>query len=170
MKKEIFELSNELGKALLEKKATVTTAESCTGGGVANAITAVSGSSQWFHSAYVTYANNAKHDMLGISKALLLDQGAVSEAVVTEMVKAAAQAAKADYAVAISGIAGPSGGSPGKPVGTVWFGILGPQGIRCFKYQFVGDREAVREQSVQISLKELLHQVSECTTVHPYSN
>jgi nicotinamide-nucleotide amidase len=89
---------------------------------------------------------------------------------VTAMVKGAAQAAKADYAVAISGIAGPSGGSPTKPVGTVWFAILGPQGIRSLKHQFEGDRETVREQSVQISLQELLHQVSECTTVHPYSN
>jgi nicotinamide-nucleotide amidase len=108
--------------------------------------------------------------MLGVPEALLLDQGAVSEAVVTEMVKGAAQAAKADFAVAISGVAGPSGGSKAKPVGTVWFAILGPQGIRSLKHQFAGDREAVREQSVQISLQELLHQVSECTTVHPYSN
>ena len=170
MRKELFELSSQLGRALLQRKASVTTAESCTGGGVANAITAVSGSSQWFHSAYVTYANHAKHNMLGVPEALLLDQGAVSEAVVTEMVKGAAQAARADFAVAISGIAGPSGGSPAKPVGTVWFAILGPQGIRSLKHQFAGDREAVREQSVQISLRELLHQVSECTTVHPYSN
>ena len=170
MKKEIFELSSELGRALLEKKASVTTAESCTGGGVGNAITAVSGSSQWIHSAYVTYANHAKHYLLGVPEALLLDQGAVSEAVVKEMVKGAAQAAKSDFAVAISGVAGPSGGSTAKPVGTVWFAILGPQGIRSLKHQFAGDREAVREQSVQISLQELLHQVSECTTVHSYSN
>ena len=97
MKKEIFELSSQLGRALLERKASVTTAESCTGGGVASAITAVSGSSQWFHSAYVTYANHAKHYLLGVPEALLLDQGAVSEAVVSEMVKGAAQAARGGF-------------------------------------------------------------------------
>ena len=148
MNTQIKELSTQLGAALLERKASVTTAESCTGGGVGHAITAIAGSSQWFHCGYITYANHAKHRMLGVSEQLLAAQGAVCESVVIEMAKGAAREANADYAIAISGVAGPTGGSSNKPV---------------------GDRNAVREQSVEISLQQLLHQVTECTTVHPYS-
>ena len=169
MNTEINELSTQLGAALLERKASVTTAESCTGGGVSHAITATAGSSQWFHCGYITYANHAKHNTLGVSQELLAAQGAVCESVVIEMAKGAAREANADYAVAISGVAGPTGGSSNKPVGTVWFACLGPQGITSVKHLLFGDRNAVREQSIKISLQQLLHQVTECTTVHPYS-
>ena len=161
MNTEINQLSTQLGEALLSKKAIVTTAESCTGGGVAQAITDIAGSSQWFHCGYITYANHTKHDTLGVSAELLAAQGAVCESVVIEMVRGAAHEAKADYAIAISGVAGPTGGSSNKPVGTVWFACLGPQGITAVKHQLAGDRKAVREQSVKISLQQLLHQVAE---------
>ena len=170
MNEDVFDLSKKLGAALLLRKATVTVAESCTGGGVASAITAIAGSSQWFHCGYITYANHAKSNILGVPVSLLQAEGAVSESVVRSMVEGAAQCAKADFAVAISGIAGPSGGSSEKPVGTVWLAWLGPQGVRSERYQLSGDRNAVREQSIKISLQQLLHHVTECTTVHSYSN
>ena len=161
MNKDINQLSTQLGAALLSKSAIVTTAESCTGGGVAQAITDIAGSSKWFHCGYITYANHAKHKTLGVSVELLAAQGAVCESVVIEMARGAAREAQADYAIAISGVAGPTGGSSNKPVGTVWFACLGPQGVTTVKHQLAGDRNAVREQSVQISLQQLLHQVTE---------
>ena len=161
MNEDVFDLSKKLGAALLLRKATVTVAESCTGGGVASAITAIAGSSQWFHCGYITYANHAKSNILGVPVSLLQAEGAVSESVVRSMVEGAAHEAKADYAIAISGVAGPTGGSSNKPVGTVWFACLGPQGITTVKHQLAGDRKAVREQSVKISLQQLLHQVTE---------
>ena len=161
MNKDINQLSTQLGAALLSKSAIVTTAESCTGGGVAQAITDVAGSSKWFHCGYITYANHAKQKTLGVSAEVLAAQGAVCETVVIEMARGAAREAQADYAIAISGVAGPTGGSSNKPVGTVWFACLGPQGVTTVKHQLAGDRNAVREQSVQISLQQLLHQVTE---------
>ena len=161
MNKDINQLSTQLGVALLSKSAIVTTAESCTGGGVAQAITDVAGSSKWFHCGYITYANHAKQKTLGVSAEVLAAQGAVCETVVIEMARGAAREAQADYAIAISGVAGPTGGSSNKPVGTVWFACLGPQGVTTVKHQLAGDRNAVREQSVQISLQQLLHQVTE---------
>ena len=168
MDKKLYNLSQQLGQALLQNNATVTTAESCTGG-VASAITEVAGSSQWFGRGFVTYANQAKHDMLHVPETVLSTQGAVSEAVVRAMVQGAAQSAGADYAVAISGIAGPGGGSEDKPVGTVWFAWLSPGGISSQVHMLTGDRTAVREQAVKISIQELLHLVTGCNTVQPYS-
>ncbi len=169
MNTELFNLAQELGHALLQTNATVTTAESCTGGGVASAITEVAGSSQWFGRGFITYANQAKHEMLNVPEAMLLEQGAVSDAVVRAMVAGAAQAASADYAVAISGIAGPGGGTEDKPVGTVWFAWLSPQGISSQEHRLTGDRASVRAQAVKISLQELLHKATGCNTVQPYS-
>ena len=165
MHSEIYHLSEQLGRALWQKSATVTSAESCTGGGVAQAITAVAGSSAWFERSFVTYANRAKQEMLGVDAALLEEHGAVSEPVVISMVKGAARLARADYAVAISGIAGPDGGSEDKPVGTVWFAWRSPNGVVARKYLLSGGRHSVREQAVKISLQELLHQVTGCNTV-----
>ena len=105
---------------LIEQGKTVTTAESCTGGLIASMLTQVPGSSAGFHAGFVTYANDIKHSVLGVSNATLAEQGAVSESVVTEMAYGALQRAAADYAIAVSGIAGPDGGTPDKPVGTVW--------------------------------------------------
>ena len=160
MNKTLYNLSEQLGHALLQKQATVTSAESCTGGGVASAITEVPGSSKWFHRGFITYANHAKHEMLHVPEDLLKAQGAVCEEVVAAMVAGAAKEAGADYAVAISGVAGPGGGSSNKPVGTVWFAWLSPEGSSCQVHRFTGDRASVREQAVTISLQELLHKVT----------
>ena len=158
-------LALQLGTALYQRGAKVTAAESCTGGGVAHAITAVAGSSAWFDCGFVTYANSAKHALLSVPQEVLANQGAVSESVVRYMVEGAARVANADYAVAISGIAGPGGGSDDKPVGTVWFAWRSPAGVSTKKHQLAGDRTAVREQAIKISLQELLHQVTGCNTV-----
>ena len=165
MSQAINYLAEKLGSALSQSEAKVTTAESCTGGGVAHAITAVAGSSTWFDCGFVTYANSAKHRLLGVPEDMLASQGAVSEAVVRSMVAGAAATANADYAVAISGIAGPGGGTDDKPVGTVWFAWQSPAGVSAKKYLLSGDRTAVREQAIEISLQELLHQVTGCNTV-----
>ncbi len=165
MSKTINSLAEKLGNALSQCDAKVTAAESCTGGGVAHAITGVAGSSKWFDCGFVTYANSAKQVMLGVPQEILASQGAVSEAVVRSMVAGAAVAADADYAVAISGIAGPGGGTEDKPVGTVWFAWHSPAGVKAKKYLLAGDRAAVRKQAIEISLQELLHQVTGCNTV-----
>ena len=165
MNQSIDTLAENLGNALHQQGAKVTAAESCTGGGVAHAITAIAGSSSWFEYGFVTYANAAKQKLLGVSNELLISEGAVSEAVVRQMAEGAAQVANADYAVAISGIAGPDGGTDQKPVGTVWFAWYSPNGVSAKKYLLSGDRAAVRDQAIKISLQELLHQITGCNTV-----
>ena len=154
--KELFELSQQVGQALARRGATVTTAESCTGGWIAKVITDVAGSSAWFERGFVTYSNQAKQQLTGVTTQALEAQGAVSEQVVREMSVGALQAAQAHYAVAVSGIAGPDGGSAEKPVGTVWFGFASHQGqIFAKKALFVGDREAVRRQATVFALETL---------------
>lgn len=157
MQQEIEGLSQQLGQALLAKGWRVATAESCTGGWVAEAITSVAGSSAWFGYGYVSYANEAKQQMLGVKAETLAQNSAVSEAVVTEMADGARGNAGATLSVAISGIAGPDGGSPEKPVGTVWLAWsqkgrpTQTQGVR-----FSGDRFAIRQQAVVMALSGLL--------------
>ena len=160
MTTDAYQLSTLVGEALAQQAATLTLAESCTGGGVAHAITAVPGSSKWFGTGFVTYANVAKHKLLGVSAELLNSEGAVSEQVVIQMAEGAKAAADADFAAAISGIAGPGGGSDDKPVGTVWFCWSGPEGSITQKHLFAGSRSEVREQAITICLKQLLHQIT----------
>jgi nicotinamide-nucleotide amidase len=149
-------LAVRLGELLRERGWTVTAAESCTGGWIAKVLTDIPGSSQWFTHGFVTYSNDAKRDMLGVPAAELRAHGAVSETVVAAMAAGAAQRAGSECAVAVSGIAGPDGGSPAKPVGTVWFAWLTP-GISQAQVQvFAGDRDAVRRQSVAAVLERLL--------------
>jgi len=151
-----FVLSKQLGDILLANKLTVTTVESCTGGGVAHAITHVSGSSQWFEKAWVTYSNDAKHTEVGVRLETLASYGAVSEEVVIEMAQGARNVSKADLALSISGIAGPTGGTDAKPVGLVWFAVASAsETISCFR-KFSGDRELVREQAIVLGLEKLI--------------
>lgn len=117
-----------IAEHLTSRRQTVTCAESCTGGLLAGALTSLSGSSQWFHQSFVTYSNQAKQDRLGVMPDTLLKHGAVSRETVYEMARGAKAVAQADYALSISGIAGPGGGSAAKPVGTVWFGLATPEG------------------------------------------
>ena len=154
---QTYSLAQRLGDLLLRRNATVTTAESCTGGGVAHAITAVAGSSQWFEAGFVTYANRIKHQLLDVETSTLESYGAVSEPVVIQMARSALGKAKATVAVAVSGIAGPDGGSDDKPVGTVWFAWAYRDGtVTTESCLFVGDRASVRDQSVDKALSGLL--------------
>ena len=152
----ITTLAIRLGEHLRRFSAQVTTAESCTGGGIAEAITRVPGSSAWLEAGYVTYSNAQKTRQLGVPEALFGQVGAVSQEVVEAMVRGAQAASGARFAVAVSGVAGPDGGSPAKPVGTVW--LAWGDGNRVFseRRQFDGDREAVRRQTVSAALDGLL--------------
>ncbi|MBE8596732.1 nicotinamide-nucleotide amidase [Xenorhabdus sp. BG5] len=161
--KILNQLSIELGKRLKRKKLSVTCAESCTGGWVAKVITDIAGSSAYFNRGFVTYSNDAKHEMLGVLPESLAQFGAVSEQIVKEMATGALIVAKADVSVAVSGIAGPEGGNEEKPTGTVWFGFAFyiNENIQTVTYRqyFSGDRNAVRLQAVIFSLKTLLDEI-----------
>lgn len=132
------------------------TAESCTGGLVAGALTALAGSSGWFDRGWVTYSNAAKSEALGVENSLIATEGAVSEDVAAAMASGARAAANVDFALAVTGIAGPDGGSPEKPVGTVCFGWATPRGLHTETRHFTGDRQSIREQSVAHALEGLI--------------
>jgi nicotinamide-nucleotide amidase len=150
-------LAVRLGRALEARGWTVATAESCTGGLVAGAITAVAGSSAWFDRGFVTYSNDAKVELLGVSAATLAAAGAVSEDTAREMAAGALAASGADLVVAVTGIAGPSGGTPDKPVGLVCFAWARRGGVpEARTARFAGDRAAVREGAVAAALEGLL--------------
>lgn len=153
----LLQLSSLLGEKLLANGWRVATAESCTGGGIASGITAVAGSSSWFEYGIVSYANSAKEKILHVNPQTLLEQGAVSQAVVEEMVAGVLNVSGADIAVAVSGVAGPTGGTAEKPVGTVWFAWgLASGEIRSECFHFAGDRAAVQSQAVVQGLTGLL--------------
>ncbi|MBZ9540178.1 CinA family protein [Modicisalibacter tunisiensis] len=149
-------LAERLQRLCLERGVMITTAESCTGGGVASAITDIAGSSGYFETGYVTYSNAAKQRLLGVPEATLAERGAVSRETVEAMVAGACHESGADLAVAISGVAGPGGGSTDKPVGTVWFAWGDARACRSECRHFAGDRRAVREQAVHRALAGLI--------------
>ncbi|NVK55668.1 MAG: nicotinamide-nucleotide amidohydrolase family protein [Alteromonadaceae bacterium] len=148
-----------VGEALRAQQWTLTTAESCTGGGIAFALTSVAGSSDWFRQSWVTYANQAKQHLVDVSAESLAQYGAVSAQVVTEMANGAAIKAGAECAVAVSGVAGPGGGSDAKPVGTVWFGFTINGNTEAVVKHFSGDRSAVRNQSIAFAVSTLHHRL-----------
>lgn len=154
---DILRLSALVGEKLKARGATLTCAESCTGGWLAKSITDIAGSSGWFDYGFVTYSNLAKQRLVNVNAETLERNGAVSEAVVNEMAAGALQAADADFAISVSGVAGPDGGTEEKPVGTVWFGFTDKQGEALARtMRFSGDRNAVRLQSVHFALQTLL--------------
>ena len=154
---QLDDLAAQVGARLLELGLMLATAESCTGGGVAAAVTAIAGSSGWFERGFVTYSNAAKESMLGVAAATLAAHGAVSEAVALEMAEGALRYSGAQVALSITGVAGPGGGSPEKPVGTVCFGWVRADGARKVQTRLLpGDRGAVRAQSVVHALTQLL--------------
>jgi nicotinamide-nucleotide amidase len=154
---EVYALSQRVGAALKACHWTLATAESCTGGWIAKAITDVPGSSAWFEQGFVTYSNAAKRDLLGVQAVTLQVHGAVSEPVVREMAQGALTRSSAHLAVAVSGIAGPEGGSVSKPVGTVWLAwTVRDQSPLCCCYRFAGDRYKVRLQSVVKAFEGML--------------
>jgi len=154
---DISVLLDNIAAALIDHGLMLATAESCTGGGVAQALTSVSGSSSWFERGFVTYSNRAKEEMLGVADQLLLQYGAVSEQTVRAMAEGALHHSHAQISLAISGIAGPGGGVLDKPVGTVWlaWAVLGRK-TRCRCEHFSGNREQVRAQAVTASLQGVL--------------
>jgi nicotinamide-nucleotide amidase len=154
---ELQELARQVGTALKTHQIMLATAESCTGGWVAREITAIPGSSHWFDRGFVTYTNLSKQQMLGVSAETIKSHGAVSEQAVREMAEGAIQYSQAKVSVAISGIAGPGGGSEDKPVGTVCL-AWAKDGIQTYSKTeyFQGDRESVREQAVMTALQGLL--------------
>ncbi|WP_110643536.1 CinA family protein [Salinicola sp. CPA57] len=156
-----YELSRRLGKVCLARGVRVTAAESCTGGGVASAITAIAGSSAYFETGYVTYANTSKQRLLGVSRATLDAHGAVSEATVREMVVGACRDSGAELGVSVSGVAGPDGGTPDKPVGTVWFAWGNERHQRVCCHHLPGDRQGVREQAVSVALAGLIEALTD---------
>jgi nicotinamide-nucleotide amidase len=161
MPERLRELTVQLGETLKARSLTLVTAESCTGGWIAKAITDIPGSSEWFERGFVAYSNAAKVEMLGVSEGTLSSCGAVSAETVEEMLRGALARSHSQVAVAVSGIAGPDGGSPDKPVGTVWIGWAVKGGaLQSRNYLFGGDREAVRGQSVISALEGVLDVIS----------
>lgn len=160
-------LSEKLGKALIQRDFTITTAESCTGGAISAAITEVAGSSAYFERAFVTYSNQAKCELVGVDEIILSEFGAVSQQTVEQMARGAALAANANIAIAVSGIAGPTGGYKDKPVGTVWLAIYctdlnknNKTTVWAHCFYFAGDRSSIRNQAVEAALIKALDIVS----------
>lgn len=156
-------LVETLASELKSRGLMMATAESCTGGLIAGACTELSGSSDWFERGFVTYSNAAKVEQLGVPAELIDTHGAVSEPVARAMAAGAVAQSKARLAVSVTGVAGPTGGTPEKPVGTVWFGWATPQGVFTEHQRFDGDRAAVRQATVAHALAGLLQRLPSFT-------
>ncbi len=154
---DLYRLADEVGRAARAVRWRIVTAESCTAGWIAKALTDIAGSSAWVDCGYITYSNTAKMRDVGVSARTLAEHGAVSEATVREMANGALRAAGVEMAIAVSGIAGPDGGTVAKPVGTVWFAVAAPEARAeaavCELRQFGGDRDQVRRQTVEHALR-----------------
>jgi nicotinamide-nucleotide amidase len=153
----ITEIARTLGRLCKRRRVEISAAESCTGGGVAAAITRISGSAKWFDRGFVTYSNEAKRQMLGVSAKTLANHGAVSEQVAREMARGVLRRSPSQLAVSVTGIAGPTGGSKSKPVGLVWFAWAVRGGdVQTREFRFKGDRVEIRRQSVAVALRGLI--------------
>ena len=152
----VVEQVAELADLLLKKRWLLATTESCTGGLIAAACTDLAGSSAWFERGFVTYSNAAKIELLDVDAALMAQHGAVSEAVARAMVQGALAKSRAQVAVSVTGVAGPTGGSAAKPVGTVWFGFATSANVVTETRLFAGDRAAVRQATVQHAFERLI--------------
>ncbi len=156
MGESIGKLVENLAAQLLANGGRVCCAESCTGGQIAKSFTDLAGSSDWFERGFVSYSNAAKTEMLGVPAAVIAEYGAVSEAVVTAMASGALRHSAADYALAVTGVAGPGGGSADKPVGSVWIAVASAGQLRARLFRFDGDRAAVREATCVAAIEMLL--------------
>jgi len=154
-------LAAEVGQRLLDRGQTLSTAESCTGGGIGYVITEVAGSSGWFNGGLITYTNALKQQWLEVPESVLRTQGAVSRECVEAMAMGACKAASSDWGLAVSGIAGPGGGTADKPVGLVWMAIASGQQVDSFAERFEGDREAVRLGTIDCILQRLLKKLQD---------
>lgn len=154
---DLISLATAIGQALQQQRLMLATAESCTGGWVSQVITSIPGSSQWFERGFITYSDQAKQELLGVQRSTLETYGAVSEQTAKEMAEGALHYSQAQVSLAVTGIAGPDGGSAEKPVGLVWFGFARENFLTvAMKKIFTGDRQHVRAQAVEFVLKELL--------------
>jgi len=153
------DIARRVGEKLKASRALLVTAESCTGGWVAQAVTSVAGSSDWFERGFVTYSNDSKQELLGVRSETLARHGAVSEETAREMAQGALARSKGTVALAVTGVAGPGGGSAAKPVGMVCFAWASRQAVKSETRHFSGDRESVREQSVIRALEGVLEQL-----------
>ena len=153
------QLVEKISSLLRNRSHRVCTAESCTGGLIAKTFTDLAGSSDWFERGFVTYSNEAKCEMLAVPPSIIDDYGAVSEPVATAMASGALRHSHADYAIAVTGVAGPGGGSVEKPVGTVWIAVASAGQLVARLFQFDGDRQAVREATLIAALELLLDMV-----------
>lgn len=150
----------EIAHALVARGEWLAVAESCTGGLIAAACTERAGSSGWFERGLVTYSNAAKQQLLGVPEALIIEHGAVSEATVRAMATGLLAMAPVQYSLAVSGVAGPGGGSAEKPAGTVWIAWAGPKGVKAQRFLFAGNRAEVRQQAVIAALQGLRPQLA----------
>jgi len=162
MQEELQQLALEVGQALSARGWLLGSAESCTGGLLASVLTDAPGASAWFAGGVVAYANSVKRDVLGVSQAVLEAKGAVSREAVLAMAKGARGVIGSEVSVAISGIAGPSGGTPQKPVGTVWMAWEGPDVAEVKRFLFAGDRLAVKRLAVREAMAGVLAVVGRC--------
>lgn len=156
-----LELAEKVGAALKSKKLLLSVAESCTGGGICQALTEIAGSSEWFDCGFVPYSNSSKTEMLNISAALIAQHGAVSEEIAAAMAEGALANSEAHVSLSTTGIAGPGGAVPGKPVGTICFGWRVAGITHTERKVFSGDRNSVREQTIEHALNKLLRFVEE---------
>lgn len=158
---DIAQLGLQLGQALTRKSWRLALAESCTGGGIASAVTDIAGSSAWFDRGAVTYCNQAKHEMLGVDMQDLLEYGAVSEVVAKAMAMGILAKSQAQIALSVTGVAGPGGGTPSLPVGTVWFAVAREGQVQAYHQYFSGGRVEVRQAAVAFALSQLTVIVSQ---------
>ncbi|RUO65502.1 nicotinamide-nucleotide amidase [Pseudidiomarina planktonica] len=149
----VLQAAAELGQWLSKRKLHIATAESCTGGGIGYAISAIAGSSDWFHGGIISYSNAVKQQQLGVSSTILDDQGAVSAATAEAMATGVRQSLNAHVGIAVTGIAGPGGATPGKPVGLVWFGLATTTGVTSWSRHFEGNRHQVRTATILEALR-----------------
>lgn len=147
-----FELAQQIGQWLQARNWHIATAESCTAGGIGYALSAVAGSSAWLEGGFITYSNALKMRILGVSEATLTQFGAVSAETAEAMALGAQQLAQTELAIAVTGVAGPTGGTASKPVGLVWFGLAHPQGVLSWRQKFSGNRAAVRAATISAAL------------------
>ncbi|WP_287830952.1 CinA family protein [Idiomarina sp.] len=153
---QLIKHANALAEQLKQRRQTVATAESCTGGGIGYLLTEIAGSSGWFNGGLITYTNALKQKLLGVSSEVLEQQGAVSKACVEQMARGAMKQCQSDWAIAVSGIAGPGGGSVEKPVGLVWMAICDEKRCDTYEQVFEGDRSEVRLATIDYVLSRLL--------------
>jgi len=154
---DFTELASSVGQALIKKSWRIVTAESCTGGWVAQVLTSVPGASACFERGFVTYSNKSKIELLGVAAETITKYGTVSEQTVSEMAQGALQHSNAQISLAVTGLAGPTGGSEAKPIGTVWFSLVGKDlKLQAQSKHFTGDREEIRKQAVHFILQWLL--------------